>query len=89
MVYVISKTGQPIMPTEDHRKVRLLLKSKKAKVVRRTPFAIQLLGTSYCYTQPVTLGVDAGSKHVGLSATTEKKELSKAAVIPLALAMGI
>lgn len=82
MVYVISKTGQPIMPTEDHRKVRLLLKSKKAKVVRRTPFAIQLLGTSYCYTQPVTLGVDAGSKHVGLSATTEKKELFTAELRP-------
>ena len=33
MVYVISKTGQPIMPTENHAKVRLLLKSNKAKVV--------------------------------------------------------
>lgn len=82
MVYVISKTGQPIMPTEDHRKVRLLLKSKKAKVVRRTPFTIRLLDTSHCYTQPVTLGVDAGSKHVGLSATTKKKELFAAELRP-------
>lgn len=82
MVYVISKTGQPIMPTEDHRKVRLLLKSKKAKVVRRTPFTIRLLGTSKTYTQAVTLGVDAGSKHVGLSATTEKKELFAAELRP-------
>jgi len=63
------------MPTEDHRKVRLLLKSGKAKVVRRAPFTIQLLGTSKTYTQPVTLGVDAGSKHIGLSASTETKEL--------------
>lgn len=54
MVYVISKTGQPIMPTEDHRKVRLLLKSGKAKVVRRTPFTIQLFGTSKTYTQAIT-----------------------------------
>ena len=37
MVYVLSKNGQPIMPTENHAKVRLLLKSGKAKVVRRTP----------------------------------------------------
>ena len=82
MVYVISKTGQPIMPTEDHRKVRLLLKSGKAKVVRRTPFTIQLFGTSKTYTQAITLGVDAGSKHVGLSATTEEKELFAAELRP-------
>ena len=75
MVYVLSKTGQPIMPTENHAKVRLLLKSGKAKVARRCPFTIQLTGTSKTYTQEITLGVDAGSKHVGLSATTEKKEL--------------
>ena len=82
MVYVISKNGQPVMPTEDHRKVRLLLKFKKAKVVRRTPFTIRLLSTSHCYTQSMTLGVDAGSKHVGLSATTEKKELFAAELRP-------
>ena len=42
MVYVLSKTGQPIMPTKNHAKVRLLLNSGKAKVVKRTPFTIQL-----------------------------------------------
>lgn len=82
MVYIISKNGQPIMPTEDHRKVRLLLKSGKAKVVRRTPFTIQLLGSSKTYTQAITLGVDAGSKHVGLSATTGKRELFAAELRP-------
>lgn len=82
MVYVVSKNGQPIMPTEDNRKVRLLLESGKAKVVRRTPFTIQLLSTSHCYMQDVTLGVDAGSKHVGLSATTKKKELFAAELRP-------
>lgn len=44
-------------------------------MVRRTPFTIQLLYDSSEYIQPITLGVDAGSKVVGLSATTEKKEL--------------
>ena len=82
MVYVLSKTGQPIMPTENHAKVRLLLKSKKAKVVRRTPFTIQLTKTSKTFVQDVTLGVDAGSKHVGLSATTDKKELFVAELRP-------
>ena len=82
MVYVISKTGQPIMPTENHTQVRLLLKSNKAKVVKRTPFTIQLTGTSKTYTQEITLGVDAGSKHVGLSASTAKKELFTAELRP-------
>ena len=72
MVYVISKNGKPIMPTENHAKVRLLLKHGKAKVVKRTPFTIMLLSTSKTYKQNITLGIDAGSKHVGMSATTRK-----------------
>ena len=75
MVYVISKNGTPVMPTNNHAKVRLLLKYGKAKVVKRTPFTILLLTSSKTYRQNITLGVDAGSKHVGMSATTEKKEL--------------
>ena len=82
MVYVLSKTGQPIMPTENHAKVRLLLKSGKATVVKRTPFTVKLIGTSKTFVQEVTLGVDAGSKHVGLSATTTKKELLSAELRP-------
>ena len=43
MVYVISKNGQPLMPTGNHAKVRVLLKANKAKIVKRCPFTIQLL----------------------------------------------
>lgn len=75
MVYVLNQDGVAIMPTENHAKVRVLLKQGKAKVIRRTPFTIQLLYNSTSYTQEITLGVDAGSKHVGLSATTKDKEL--------------
>ena len=75
MVYVISKDGQPLIPTERYGKVRRLLKSGRAKVVRRTPFTIQLQYETTNFTQPISLGVDAGSKHIGLSATTEKKVL--------------
>ena len=56
-------------------KARLLLKEKKAIVVRRTPFTIQLTIATGEAKQPVSLGVDAGYKHVGLSASTEKAEL--------------
>lgn len=80
MVYIISKTGKPLMPTNRLGKVRRLLKSGLAKVVQRTPFTIQLLCDSDEYTQPITLGVDAGSKVIGLSATTDKKELFSAEV---------
>ena len=37
------------MPTKNHAKVRLLLKYGKAKVIKRTPFTIQLLSTSKTY----------------------------------------
>ena len=80
MVYVLSKTGQPLMPTENHAKVRVLLKQQKAKVVHRCPFTIQLLYDSTDYTQPVSLGIDAGSRHIGVSATTETKVLYEADV---------
>lgn len=51
MVYVTSKNGQPLMPTENHAKVRILLKNKKAKVIKRCPFTIQLEYDSTTYTQ--------------------------------------
>ena len=75
MVYVISQNGQPLMPTENHAKVRILLKNKKAKVIKRCLFTIQLTYDSTNYTQDITLGVDSGSKHIGLSATTRSKVL--------------
>ena len=75
MVYVLNQNGQPLMPTENHTKVRILIKNKKAKVVKRCPFTIQLLYSSTNYTQEITLGVDSGSKHIGLSATTKDKVL--------------
>lgn len=80
MVYVISQDGQPLMPTDRHGKVRRLLKSDKAKVVKRCPFTIQLLYNSTDYTQKISLGIDAGSKHIGVSATTKSRVLYEADV---------
>ena len=78
-VFVISSRGEPLMPTYP-RKARVLIKQGKAKVVQRTPFTIQLLGPSGGNVQPVSLGVDAGTKHIGLSATTSKQVLFEAEV---------
>ena len=80
MVYVLNNNGQPLMPTERYGKVRRMLKSGKAKVVNRCPFTIQLMYDSTTHTQPVSLGVDAGSKTIGLSATTKDKVLYEAEV---------
>ena len=75
MVYVLDKDGRPLMPTTRHGKVRRLLRDGLAVCARQTPFTIRLLYGTAGFTQDVTLGVDAGSKTVGLSATTESREL--------------
>lgn len=63
------------MPTNRHGKVKHLLNDGKAIVVKRCPFTIQLTYDSTNHTQDITLGVDTGSKTIGLSATTTDKEL--------------
>ena len=73
-VYVINRHGEPLMPCGP-RKARVLLQNGKAAVVKRNPFTIQMFYGSSGYKQPVTLGMDAGSKHVGIAATTEKNVL--------------
>lgn len=65
LVYVLDMNGQPLMPTHNGAKVRVLLKQKRAKVVSKCPFTIKLLYESTSFTQPLTLGVDTGSKYVG------------------------
>ena len=80
MVYVLDRDRRSLMPTKRYGKVRHLLKDGKAVVVMRTPFTIRLTYDSGHNRQPVHLGIDAGSKHIGLSATTEKKEIFSAQV---------
>ena len=62
------------MPTTP-AKAKRLLRLGRAKIVGRDPFTIQLLYGSRGYTQPITLGLDAGYSHIGYSAVTEKEEL--------------
>lgn len=79
LVYVLNKNGEPLMPCKP-QKARKLLKDGKAKVLRTEPFTIQLLNGSSGYKQDITLGVDTGSKHIGISVSTENKELYAADV---------
>jgi hypothetical protein len=80
-VYIVNCHGEPLMPCQP-RKARLLLKEGKAKVVKMVPFTLQLLHGSSGYKQEVSLGVDAGTRHIGVSATTPKTVLFEAEVKP-------
>ena len=80
VVYVLDREGKPLMPTKRWGWVAYALKHGEAKVVRREPFTIKLLRDSTRYLQEVTLGVDTGSRHIGLSASSKKEELYSAQV---------
>lgn len=79
MVYVLSKTGKPLMPCKNVI-ARLLLKQGKARVKRKTPFIIQLTYDSTEYTQEVTLGQDTGSKHIGTACIANDKVIYQSQV---------
>lgn len=64
-VYVLDKNGQPLMPTKRSGWVYRALRDGKAKVISKCPFTIKLLYESTSFTQPLTLGIDTGSKYVG------------------------
>lgn len=80
MIYVRSKEGKALMPSERGGRIGYLLRHGKAHVVSRVPFVVQLDYESTTYTQEVSLGIDAGSKHIGVSASSERKELLAAQV---------
>ena len=79
-IYVQAQDGTPLMPTQHAGKVRRMLRDSQAVIISHTPFTIRLTYDTTHHTQPVSLGVDAGSKHIGLSATTEHKELYAAEI---------
>lgn len=66
LVYVINQNGHPLMPCQP-AKARKLLRDKRAKVMRRTPFTIKLLWDCEEHVQDVTVGIDKGSAITGFS----------------------
>lgn len=78
-VFVINQRNQALMPTTP-RNAKLLLRAGKAKVIKRTPFTIQLVVATGETKQAIHLGVDAGSKVIGVSATTQANVLFEADV---------
>ncbi len=74
LVYVVNPKGKPLMPCSPCR-AKKLLENNKAKVICRCPFIIRLLYGSAGYRQPITMGVDSGSKEIGFAATANGKIL--------------
>lgn len=81
MVYVLNKYGKPLMPTDRYGRVRRLLRKGQAVVADYRPFTIQLTYDTPNGVQGASLGVDAGTRHVGFSATTKKKVLFEAELL--------
>ncbi len=74
VVYVLSKGGKPLMPTTRCGHVRILLKTKRARVVDKDPFTIQLLYECEEAVQPLVLGIDPGRTNIGAAAVQETGE---------------
>ena len=79
-IYVQAQDGTPLMPTSRCGKLRRMLRDGKAVIVSHTPFTVRLTYDTTHHTQPVSLGVDSGSKYIGFSATTNSKELYAAQI---------
>ena len=74
VIFVISKNGEPLMPTTRCGHVGYLLRRKQARVVARTPFTIQLNYETEDAVQGLTLGIDPGRTNIGLAVVNEKSE---------------
>lgn len=78
-VFVLNMRGEPLMPCTQ-RKARLLLKEGKAIIYKHNPFTIQLTYATGETKQDCHIGVDTGSKHIGLAVTSKDKVLFKGEV---------
>lgn len=68
--------GDPLMPCTQ-KKARILLKEGKAVIYKYDPFAIQLTYATGETKQDCHIGIDTGSKHIGMAITSENKVLFK------------
>lgn len=78
-VFVFNMRGEPLMPCTQ-RKARVLLKENKAIIYKYNPFTIQLTYTTGETAQDCHIGVDTGSKHMGIAVTSKDKVLLKGEV---------
>lgn len=68
--------GDPLIPCTQ-KKARILLKEGKAVIYKYDPFTIQLTYATGETKQDCHIGIDTGSKHIGMAITSENKVLFK------------
>ena len=78
-VFVLSQEGKPLMPTTP-RRARVWLKARRARLVRQDPFTIRLRFATKAHVQPAKVGVDTGSRCVGIAATSRGEVVFQAEV---------
>ena len=72
--FVIAEDGTKLMPTTNVKKVRKLLRTRRAVICKHNPFTIKLKYQSTKYTQPIEFKEDAGYQNIGVSITSQKHE---------------
>ena len=80
VVYTLNMRVMPLMPTTQQRANKLLSRGK-AKVVRRSPFTVQLLYAGGEAKQEIVLGLDSGYANIGFSVVSDSKELISGEVV--------
>lgn len=75
-IFVMNMRGDPLMPCTQ-KKARILLKEGKAVIYKYDPFTIQLTYATGETKQDCHIGIDTGSKHIGIAITSENKVLFK------------
>ena len=73
MVFVVSKTEQKLMPTNEYR-ARKLLKGGKAVIFKYRPFTIKLTIRETGNIQAIEYCCDTGYQHIGISIKSETHE---------------
>lgn len=66
LVYVVNQNGACLMPCKP-AKARKLLRDRRARVIKHSPFTIQLLWDCEEHGQEITIGIDKGSHITGFS----------------------
>jgi hypothetical protein len=74
LVYVLSKKGKSLMPTNRFCHIKKLLKNGKAMSVCNNPFTIKLKYETPDIVQPLTCGIDVGRENIGIGVSNEEGE---------------
>lgn len=72
MIYVLSGSGKPMMPTIRAGHIRRLLNKGKARIVSHVPYTVQLKYETEEKVQPVYGGTDPGRTNIGGAAVSDK-----------------